>query len=217
MATQPDDEAVHGRLLHVTYVAGDPAARGEIFLRYYAALKTHLHIFVKRKQLFLRGGDIDDVVDEAAIDALKSYFDRPASYDPARRGLLGYLKMSAEGDFKNRFTREVGREAGLESDFVELDDTGWNNVADGGIDPVDAIEDEQAAAALQARAETVAETDDERIVLRFMLERERSTAVYALALGLTAKTRKEQRTEVGRIKDRLTKRIRRGLLDESPD
>lgn len=217
MATQPDDEAVHGRLLHVNYVAGDPAARGEIFLRYFEALKTHLHIYVRRKQLFLRGGDIDDVVEEAVIDALTSYFSRPAAYDPTRRGLLGYLKMSAEGDFKNRFTREVGREAGLESDFVELDDTGWNSVADGGIDPVDAIEDEQAAGALLARAETIVETEEERIVLRFMLERERSTAVYALALGITARTPKEQRAEVSRIKDRLTKRIRRGLLDESPD
>ena len=217
MATQPYEEAVEGRLLHVRYLAEDPAARGEIFLRYYEALQTHLRIYVTRKNLFLRTGHIDELVDDAAIDALVSYFARPESYDPGRRSFLGYLKMSAEGDFKNRLTREVGREAGIESSVVRLDDDAWNNVADAGIDPVDAIEDEQAAAALMTLAEDIAESDAERTVLRYMLERERKVAVYAMALGLTARTPKEQRTEVNRIKDRLSKRLKRRFLGGSSD
>lgn len=217
MAPQPDDEAVHGRLLHVNYVAGDPAARGEIFLRYYEALKTHLQIYIKRKQLFLRAGDIDALVDEAAIDALESYVNRPASYDPAKRSLGGYLRMAAEGDFKNRLTREVGREAGSESGFVRLEDDAWNNIADEGIDSLDAIEDEHAAAALLSLAGDVVETDTERTVLRLMLERERGTTVYAMALGLTARSPREQRAEVNRIKDRLTKRLKRRFSGGSSD
>ena len=43
----------------------------------------------------------------AAEDAVLALLRNPASYDPAQRGLKGYLCMSAQGDLLNALQREA--------------------------------------------------------------------------------------------------------------
>src|SRR5262249_55578535 len=48
----------------------------------------------------------NDLCDEAASEALCNLFKNPRSYDPARQSLAVYLRMSAQGDLRNLWTRE---------------------------------------------------------------------------------------------------------------
>src|SRR5215211_3878991 len=87
MATLPEDEAVAGRTLHIAYTSGDPTASGEIFLRFYDLLKDDLREYIARKNYFLLNGEIDEVADNAALQALETYLRNPQTYNPALKTL----------------------------------------------------------------------------------------------------------------------------------
>lgn len=221
MATEPDTEAEAGRLLHLRFLADDPVAVEQVFARYYELLQTHVRGYIGRKQLFLEHADIDEVADHAVVDALESYLRRPESFDPTRRTLAGYLRMSAERDFLNRFNREIKRakapDRKTDIALVRFEPEAWNSIADEGTDLVAEAEDTTAAGELLDFIRSCARTDEERIVLDLMLRSVRSTSMYAGALGIGHLTSKDQQSRVTTIKERLSKRLKRGYRGAAAD
>jgi DNA-directed RNA polymerase specialized sigma24 family protein len=201
-----DDERTVGSALHVRYLGGDPAAQDEVFLRYLDHLTERLRDHATRKQLFLRRGSIDDVIDLAVVDALENYLKRPDQYRPERgKTLGGYLVMSAVGDFMNRFERESERDQRL---VVGFEDEDWNNLV-GGDDPAADVDDAVAVEAMRSRFADLPKDDEERIVLEHVLDGERSNEVVARALGWPTPLTAARTDEINKIKDRLNKRIKR--------
>jgi hypothetical protein len=217
MATLPDDEPIAGRALHISHVAGDPTASNEIFLRYYELLNDHLREYIARKNLYLQNGETDEVAGNAVLKALETYLRKPDSYDPTLKTLGGYLQMSARGDFLNLLDREIKREAGNTSGIVRFDFEGWNTLAHEDSDLVEEIEDASAASALLTFARSCAHTNEDRTVLALMLTFEKRTVVFAEALGIAHLPEKEQRARVNTVKDRLSKRLKRGYRGGSAD
>jgi hypothetical protein len=217
MATLPEDEAVAGRTLHLAYTAGDPTASNEIFVRYYDLLNNDLRAFIARKGLFLRIGDIDDLAGHAIIQAFESYLRRPETFNPDLKTLGGYLILSAQRDFLNLFAREMRRESAIESGVVRLDVESWNTLPDEDTDLVAEIEDASAADDLLAFARSCAHNDEDRTVLTLMLTFEKKTGVFAEALGIAHLPERDQRAQVNKIKDRLSKRLKRGYRGGSAD
>jgi len=217
MATLPEDEAVAGRTLHIAYTSGDPTASGEIFLRYYDLLKDDLREYIARKNYFLLNGEIDEVADNAALQAIETYLRNPQTYNPDLKTLGGYLKMSAQGDFLNLFKRERQREAGNQTGVVRFDFENWNDLVPEDSDLVAEVEDASAASELLSFAQSCAHNDEDRTVLALMLRFEKKTGTFAGALGIAHLPEKDQRAQVNKIKDRLSKRLKRGYRGGSAD
>jgi hypothetical protein len=200
------DESRTGRVLHERLLAGEPTAFDEILVRYYEYLVAQLGWFVRSRNLD-RVAD-EDTRRDAAVDAFESYRKVPARYDPAKgKTLGGFLRMAAEGDLKNRLSKQRPPD---QLRLVGLEDEDWNRViAD---DP--AVEDDVSAQvdaeALYEEALALAEDREERIVAQlWWLGEERRTAVYAVALSIGQLDPGEQAAYVQRIKDRLDQRRRR--------
>jgi hypothetical protein len=200
-----EDEHRIGHDLHERWLAEERVAFDEIFVRYTELLVAHLWRYVRTHNLYRTD---EDTIRDAVVDALVSYRERPSRYDPAKgKTLAGYLRMAAEGDHKNRLTKQ--RPPG-NLRVVELEDQDWNRV----IAEEPAVEDDVSTAvdaeALFERMMELAETDEERIVARlWWLGEERPTATYAAALGIDHLSGDEQAAYVQRIKDRLDQRRRR--------
>ncbi len=203
MATQPDDEPTLGRFLDAQLKAGELFVRDDIFARYVPLLLSHVQRVKLRSNLF--SVTVEDL-EEIVSTSLANYLTKPQRYDPVRgKSLLGYLKMDAEGDLLNlvdRHRRSFGRN-------VPLEDERRNREVAVAAEFEAAADDEIDTAQVVAKVMALAETDEERTVLRLMIDGERQTAVFALALGLTHLPEREQTTTVQQIKDRLDKRRRR--------
>jgi DNA-directed RNA polymerase specialized sigma24 family protein len=148
----------------------------------------------------LRGTDF---VEQAVSDALIVYVKSPAQYDAQKRGLFGFLLMSAEGDLLNALAKAKRRrrhEVALES--VEL-------VAEPRKIPVDEIELSEQAAALRRTLEALFADPSDRAAAELVLDEERSTANYVEIWGLEGLPLGEQRREVKRRKDRIKKVLER--------
>lgn len=203
MATQPDDEPGLGRFLDAQLKAGELFAADDIVVRYAPHLMRHVQGIKARRNLFsVTAEDLEDIV----FEALSSYLTKPERYDPNRgKSLLGYLKMAAEGDLFNlvdRHRRSFGRNVPLEDEHRNSEIAVIGGFEDSAADAID-------TAAVVAVVMTLAETDEERTVLRLMLDGEKETPVFAQALGLAHLAPREQTSTVQKIKDRLDKRRRR--------
>ena len=131
-----------------------------------------------------------------------SYLKHPQQYNPEKRGLFGYLVMSADGDLRNALAkqrRRSDREISLEE--VELERVGGNR------------EGENASnldlSAMIGEIKNLFENPVDQRVLELIVEGERSTNVFAEALGLSHLPVFERRREVKRHKDRIKKRLER--------
>lgn len=150
---------------------------------------------------------------DSATEAILNYVVQPTSFDPARRSLLGYLKMSAEGDLKNALAKlklEGARLVRLER-VVELSASFRNNpIEEEFIDRQAATERILAWQSRQAvDLERAANTALDRQLLELLLVGERRTQVYANLLQIEHLSRAEQRQIVKRHKDRLRVRLKR--------
>lgn len=105
-ATSDQELAIHQKLL-----AGDVTASAqvaELFLRKIDRALRRQFPNIKN----------DDLIHDAATDAVLSYIRRPSSYDPSKRSLAGFLKMSAVRDLQNRLSplrKRAQMEIGLDS------------------------------------------------------------------------------------------------------
>lgn len=191
--------AAFARRIHRRLLSGDPTAPARLARAYLEPVVDHLRA---------RFPDVRDrdLLWDAAADAILNYAEDPSTYDPQKRGLFGYLKMSARGDLLNALDRESRRKN------VELDVVGGNRLQ----------EDDEEEYASEKDPEAVARSDEtmrrvydalpdprDHQILHLMMDQVRETRAFAEVLGIETKDEAEQRRIVKRNKDRIKKRIQR--------
>ena len=192
---KPSDELL---ILHNRLLDDDPTATVDIF----NAVAHKLERYLRYRFPDLAPGADPHIYVSAVYDTLTDYFKNPSKFDPDKRGLMGYLRMAAYRDMQNLFVKESRHAKGRTSlDDVEFSVSGGNDISDAVIDRIEAqrIRDELARDM----------TEQEMIVFVLMVEGERSFEVAADALGIAHLPPPQRRMEVKRIKDRITRRIRR--------
>ena len=193
MPTESWYKQIHERLLR-----RDPTASAECAEGVIGALTKQL----ERRFPRLRESDL---LADAVTDAVFSYLKRPEQYDPARRGLLGFLTMAAEGDLKNALAkRQRRREMEVPLDDVDLETVGGNRV----VGPAEAA-GEVDLDKIRSGVSALFDDPRDRQLAELVLEGERSIEVCARTLGLEGLPIVEQRREVKRHKDRIKKRLER--------
>jgi hypothetical protein len=148
----------------------------------------------------------DESVQDGAADAVFGLIRRPEAYDAARgKTLWGYLKMAAEGDFRNAAAKQERGGGTFLANAVELSEADGNKGDGGTNDPATIVGYQE----LLAQVEGGLESETDRKVLRLMIEQERRTEVYAEVLGLGHLALETQREQVKNCKDRINKQLRR--------
>ena len=197
-----------GRVLHARLLSGDPVAPADLAEAYLEPLATWL----ERRNPRVRDPHLCTV---AAGEAILALIKAPRSYDPERRSLEGYLRMSAQADLRNLLSKERRhslRRASL--DAVELSPVAGKELWDVEGDPARIVEREADLAAISP-PKLSGLTSREEQVLALMQQGERRTIPYARVLRVEHLPAPEQRQEVKRVKDRLKKRLARsGGRDE---
>lgn len=147
--------------------------------------------------------------DMVAIDCLLSYQTKPEQYNRNKLSLFAFLKMAARRDMLNALDREARQVRRL----VDLDDVD--------LSANEAMLSDEAALEEWLKGHTdkplegiLLELDgmfneQETAVLYLMLEGERSSDVFADALGIGGLDTAVQRREVKKVKDRIIKRLQR--------
>lgn len=194
-----EGEHLHHRLCELDVTASADVCRG-----YRAPLLTWL---ARRHRA------IDpDLVETAVHHALLGYFQRPAAFDPARLDLAAYLRMASRRDLLNLLHAEA-RHHRLRQAFssVELDEERRNN-SQSGETPLSILQCKEQAQRWHDYVQRMAVrlSKGDRLVLDLLLAGEKSTAVFAQALGLEAQPAIEQEQQVKWAKDRVLKRLARG-------
>ena len=187
--------------LHERLLSDDPVATEEIFAIATPELERHLRLQFPS----IAVGVDPDIYISAVFDALTDYFKNPGKYDPARSGLMTYLKMAARRDMQNLLAKEKRHAKGRVSlESVEFRQSAGNDMSERVAEEIDGrreIEDLKQGM-----------TSEERAVFSLILEGERSTRVAAEVMGIGDLPSAEQSREVKRVKDRIKKRIqRRGI------
>jgi hypothetical protein len=202
-ARAPFPSPDEGLRLHLRLLEQDPVAPADVCRAYIKPLADWL-------DGTFRLGD-PDLAHTAAGDALLKYVQHPEAYDPRGASLAAYLRMAARGDLVNLLDKE-GRHQRQRVPWkvVELDQEG-GNLFGREDEPSRQLERAEEAAAWQQFLRSVQEgwTPAEQRALEFMLAGERSTAVFAAALGFGSLPAAEQEREVKRVKDRILARLKR--------
>ena len=187
--------------LHDRLLSDDPVATEEIFTIAAPELERHLRLRFPS----LAVGVDPDIYMSAVFDALTDYFKNPGNYDPARSGLMTYLRMAARGDMLNLLAKEKRHANGRVSlEDVEFRQSDGNDISERVAEEIDG----------QREVEDLKQvmTPEEWAVFSLTMEGERSTEVAAEAMGIGHLASAEQAREVKRVKDRIKKRIqRRGI------
>ncbi len=148
----------------------------------------------------------------AVHEALMAYVRDPRAYDPGRRDLALYLRMSARGDLRNLRRGEDRHQRGrVPWSVVELGQEA-GNICGRDEEPSLALERGEQAEECRAFLGSVCEglSAEERLVFELMLAGEHATPVFARALDLGDRPAAEQERAVKRVKDRIKKRLERG-------
>ena len=176
--------------------AGDPVAQSDFIVAVFDPLVSHL-------RMWRRDAD-EHACLTAAADAVLDLIRKPAIYDPAKCGLIGFLQMSARRDLLNELAKEARHHRGRDSvECVELAADDGNSSADTGSAGLPSFDDPALA------AEIASCTATECAVLDLMRAGERATSAFAAALGIGERPADEQAREVKRVKDRIIKRLQR--------
>lgn len=195
----PGDLATRLNEIHAHLITGSRTASRDLFLAALQPIKTHLRKTYKSLN--------SDEAHDLATDAILAHLNAPSRFDSSRASLWTYLCMVAGRDALDLLRTRTRQQALLQasSEDVELWGSGPNDreVVDNVID---------ARRIIKTHGHRLATNEPERQILGLLLEGEKSTDVYATALGLDPR----QSTTVGLVKqakDRLLLRIRR-LHDE---
>ena len=157
----------------------------------------------------------------AAEDALLSLIKKPTTFDPKKQSLRAYLHISGEGDLKNLLRTEIrhrSRRADLGA--VELSPSMRKYLSDSEADPAKVFDleelrhqkEQQIASSVPDKVEASL-TAKERMALRLMQSKERSTSAYAAILEISDWPAEAQAKEVKRVKDRIKKRLDRAAVE----
>src|SRR5215211_1096617 len=92
----PHDEV--GATLRACLLSGDTTASNDVVTAYLDDLADWLEKIHEQAQS-------DDCL-TAAEDAILAFIKNPMSYDPEKKSLRNYLRMSADGDMKNLLKKE---------------------------------------------------------------------------------------------------------------
>lgn len=209
MAGASDEE----RRLHARLLARDPVAPSDLMNDYLAAITRRL---LRERQ----PGPDTHAVEDAAIDALMSYAERPQQYDPEKLPLPSFLLMSAHADLKNLERSEARHIHGAlsydDSPMVAVEVSlvaGKDSVEAQAIKELEMdlpgeISRDEALRALQMIGAEFPQPADRRI-LALQLDGERRTERFAQVMGILDLPPAEQRRLVKQAKDRIDKRVQR--------
>jgi len=196
-----DDQLLHERLL-----AGDPTAPSDLAQQVLQPVTQRL----RRRFPTVRD---KSMIDDAAVDAILNYAERPSQFDPAKSSLLGYLTLSARGDLLNALEAQKSRwthEESLENvDFADFDRKIKSMSNESAMLADDIAVDNLAARRLLSQLRAAADTPRDLAILQLMINGEKRTEIFAQALGLTELSLQAQKSSVKRHKDRLKKRLQR--------
>lgn len=188
--------------MHVRLLTGDPLAASDLA----AARLEPLADWLGR-----RFPAVDEhLIREVAIDLILDVAERPAQYDPNRRGLAGYLRMAAYRDVQNA-RRDAGRRARHETtlEVVEFAQRAGNSLVEGSEDPFDMIA--QTSRLDGAQMAWLREQFDalEWRLVELRMDGERRWDVIGAELGLGDLPERERDRQIKRMADRVQKRLRR--------
>lgn len=153
------------------------------------------------------------VCETAVIDCLLTYYAAPEKYDPTKLTLFAYLRMAARHDVLNAIDRQNRRKRPLHS----LDEPAIQTQLISGVTAESDIPDlanwidspnHASRQEILRRFEADLNSSDRQLLL-LMLNGVRESEPYAEVLGITAFPLDDQRREVKRAKDRLTKSLTR--------
>jgi DNA-directed RNA polymerase specialized sigma24 family protein len=210
MGPMDTDPTELGKSLHARLLAGDVTASAEIAEQFFPRV---LDLLRKRYPRL----DDPHLVDTAVADTFLSYLTRPAQYDPAQLPLLSYLRMSADRDVRNLLKKPLNQVHLVSLDqVVELEDSSaeYQLADDFDLEHTVIV---YTAPIWQRLAELLPNPMDQELLL-LMLEKVRSTEVYATLLEISDRPAAEQAAIVKRHKDRVIKVVQRGIkLSELKD
>lgn len=200
-----DETVLHRRLLSRDPTATEEAARIYLPLieRHVAARARNIYGIYDRELIW------DVSVDAVVLD----YILHPDRFDPNKSGLLGYLKRAAERDLMNAIEKHRRHRRGeeLHAD-VEEGIRARNKPSE--IARITRNAEEEAISSIHKEDGLAAasKVGDERdvVLLRLMVEGERSTDKFAAVLGIEELPIATQRQIVKQHKDRLKVRLKRG-------
>jgi RNA polymerase sigma-70 factor (ECF subfamily) len=193
----------HDEQLHASLLAGDPTAPSQVIL-------AHLDPLTRRLR-----GRFPDIRDEtllldAATDALLDYVQSPSKFDPSKSSLTTYLTLAARGDLLNALAKSQRRSSRQVSIEIVAEPEDIGNIPEEG-DPAEQVADLTAARDLtDAMLKLITEQRD-RQLLALMVDGERRTEPYARLLGISHLDEGEKRRTVKQHKDRIKKRLQRGI------
>jgi hypothetical protein len=180
--------------LHNRLLAGDPTAP--------ATIATHVFSSLCRGLQQANGNCSEDLLNQAAGDALFSYFKRPEQFDPGKGTLAAYLRMSAVGVLKNllRSEKNLGEKFRTGVELSQL--AGNREVQAQSLSP-------QTAEQLRVKLRDLFPGELDWQLAELIIDLERKTEPFAEILGLRHLPLEEQRLEVKRHKDRIKQKLRR--------
>lgn len=186
------------RGIHERLLAPDPVAPTELAEAVWEPLVMEL----EKRHPRLRASDF---LRDAVTDALISYIKQPTQFDPAKRGLFGFLVMAAEGDLRNalaKTTRRKQREVSIED--VEL-------AGGGGKERLEApgLDTRLDVQRMRGKIGELFKDPRDREAVELLMEGERATEAYAKVWGLERLPAKDQARQVKRHKDRIKKMLDR--------
>jgi RNA polymerase sigma-70 factor (ECF subfamily) len=186
------------RGIHERLLAADPVAPTELAEAMWKPLVMEL----EKKHPRLSASDF---LRDAVTDALISYIKQPTQFDPAKRGLFGFLVMAAEGDLRNalaKTTRRRQREVSIEE--VEL----VGGSGKGRLEAPD-LDARLNVQRMLGKIEELFKDSRDREAVELLMEGERATEAFARVWGLERLPAKDRAREVKRHKDRIKKMLRR--------
>ncbi len=168
------------------------------------------HLVVFLRQRFPQN---DNHLHEAtAIDCLMQYYGRPTQYNPEKLSLFSYLRMAARNDMLNALAKN-GRDQThlhdiedptLKPYLTEPNTFAQTDELDRWLTQHTRLSRQQI---LQALDDELSKTDKKLVTMMF--NGVRDSRQYAIAMGVTHLDTSQQRQEVKRAKDRLTKKLQR--------
>ena len=190
--------------LHERLLGRDPVATEEMFSLAAPELEKHLRLRFPS----LAVGIDPDIYVSAVYETLTDYFKSPGKYDPAKSGLMTYLRLAWRRDMQNLLAKESRHASGrISLESVEFSLSDGNDFSD---TVADSLDSKRLVADL-----TRGMTSEERAVFSLMTEGERSTRAAAEAMNIGHLALEEQAKRVKRVKDRIKKRMRRRGLFRS--